>query len=210
MDFISWTQIVIICSLGAMSPGPSLAMVLRNTIKGGKKQGVLTGIGHGLGICVYAGLVVTGVSIALVSSPHLEAVINYAGAILLVWLGLSFIGVKFMPVLAVSSNEELEGKENHHHEGLISGFLIALLNPKIAAFFLAVFSPFLRSEADVLEKSILIVTAGGIDVVWYIVVALFFSGSIVNHGLERYATIIEKTIGGFLLFLAIGLIVRIW
>ena len=89
MDFLSWLQIVIICALGAMSPGPSLAIVLRNTIKGGKKQGVLTGIGHGLGICIYAGLVVAGLTIVLVTNPQLKAVINYAGAILLVWLGLS-------------------------------------------------------------------------------------------------------------------------
>ena len=32
--------------LGAMSPGPSLAVVLRNTIAGGRSQGVATGIGH--------------------------------------------------------------------------------------------------------------------------------------------------------------------
>ena len=81
---------------------------------------------------------------------------------------------------------------------------------KIAVFFLAAFSPFLRSEADVLEKVILIVTAGGIDVVWYIVVAFVFSGSIFSHGLARHSSKIAKTIGGFLLFLAIGLIVRIW
>ena len=210
MDFISWVQIVIICSLGAMSPGPSLAIVLRNTIKGGKKQGVLTGIGHGLGICIYAGLVVTGVTIALLSSPRLEAVINYAGAILLVWLGLSFIGVKFMRAFGVSSNEELEGTENYHHEGFISGFLIALLNPKIAAFFLDIFSPFLSAEAHLFEKAILIFTAGVIDALWYIFVALVLSGSAATQILQTHSVKIEKTIGGFLLFLAVGLILRTW
>ncbi len=121
-----------------------------------------------------------------------------------------FIGLKLPQVYGISAKNGSKKKEHCSHEGFVGGLLVALLNPKIAAFFLAVFSPFLRSEADVFEKVILIVTAGGIDVVWYIVVALVFSGSIVNHGLERHATKIEKTIGGLLLFLAIGLIVRIW
>ena len=210
MDFFSWLQIVIICSLGAMSPGPSLAIVLRNTIKGGKKQGVLTGIGHGLGICIYAGLVVTGLTIALVSSPNLEALINYAGAILLVWLGLSFIGVKFIPAFGILSSEKLEEKKNLHHEGFISGFLIALLNPKIAAFFLAIFSPFLSAKAHLFEKVILIFTAGGIDALWYIFVVLVLSRSVFSRILETHSAKIEQTIGGFLLFLAVGLILRTW
>jgi threonine/homoserine/homoserine lactone efflux protein len=37
-----------------MSPGPSLAVVLRNTMVGGRRQGVMTGIGHGIGFGVYA------------------------------------------------------------------------------------------------------------------------------------------------------------
>ena len=63
MDFLSWLQVLTICMLGAMSPGPSLAVILRNTIKGGKQQGVMTGVGHGLGIYFYAALVATGLSI---------------------------------------------------------------------------------------------------------------------------------------------------
>ena len=208
MDFLSWMQIVIICSLGAMSPGPSLGLVLRNTIKGGKKSGVLTAIGHGLGICIYAGIVVTGLSIALVTNPQLKLVIDYVGALLLLWLGLAFIGVKLPQGLGVSPKNVSKELEHSSNEGFVSGLLVALLNPKIAAFFLAVFSPFLRAEADYLEKSILIVTAGGIDAMWYLVVALGFSGSIVINSLERHATKIEKAIGGFLLFLAAGLIFR--
>ncbi|MBM09980.1 MAG: lysine transporter LysE [Magnetovibrio sp.] len=205
MDFLSWLQIVMVCALGAMSPGPSLAIVFRNTIKGGKKSGVFTAVGHGLGICIYAGLVVTGLSVALVTNPQLRVVIDYVGATLLLWLGLAFIGIKLPLFSGMAAKNVSKRMEHYSHEGFVSGLLVALLNPKIAVFFLAVFSPFLRSEADVIEKAILIVTAGGIDLVWYAVVALVFSGSIVNHGLERHAIKIEKTIGGVLIFLAIGL-----
>ena len=208
MDFLSWMQVVIICCLGAMSPGPSLAIVLRNTVKGGKKEGVFTGLGHGLGICIYAGLVVTGLSIALVANPQVKIVIDYLGATLLLWLGLGFIGLKLPSVFVSFSKENSNDKKKLHDEGFASGFLIALLNPKIAAFFLAIFSPFLQAEAHLIEKFILILTAGGIDALWYSLVALVLSGSIATRILERHASKIEKTIGGFLLFLAAGLIYR--
>ena len=43
-----------VCAMGAISPGPSLVVVLRNTISGGRLQGVMTGIGHGIGLSIYA------------------------------------------------------------------------------------------------------------------------------------------------------------
>ena len=54
MESAAWISIASICAVGAMSPGPSLAVVVRNTITGGRLQGVLTGIGHALGVGIYA------------------------------------------------------------------------------------------------------------------------------------------------------------
>ena len=51
--------------LGAVSPGPSLAVVLRNSLSGGRRQGVLAGLGHGLGFGVYAFLSAVGISAAI-------------------------------------------------------------------------------------------------------------------------------------------------
>ena len=47
-----------ICILGAMTPGPSLAMVLKHTINGGRNNGIAVGISHGLGVALYAVLTV--------------------------------------------------------------------------------------------------------------------------------------------------------
>ena len=96
--------------------------------------------------------------------------------------------------------------ETSSHGSFLSGFLIAFLNPKIAAFFLAVFSPFLRLEASSMEKAILALTAGTLDTLWYVFVALVLSGTAVSEVLNKYSVAIEKAIGGLLLFLAVGLI----
>jgi len=67
-----------------MSPGPSLAVVLRNTIEGGKIQGVIIGLGHVLGIYFYAAVVATGLSIFLSSAPKLELYVSLTGVALLI------------------------------------------------------------------------------------------------------------------------------
>ena len=50
----SWIAITIAFVLGAMSPGPSLSIVLRNTLVKGKTNGVLTGLGHGFGFSLFS------------------------------------------------------------------------------------------------------------------------------------------------------------
>ena len=62
MDPGSWFAIAAVCATGAASPGPSLAVVVKNTVRGGRTQGVLTGIGHGIGVGIYSFGAVVGVS----------------------------------------------------------------------------------------------------------------------------------------------------
>jgi threonine/homoserine/homoserine lactone efflux protein len=204
VDFVSWLQVLLVCVLGAMSPGPSVAVVLRNTLRGGKAQGVLTGIGHGLGIYLYAGLVVTGLAVALAAVPQLEKIVSVVGIALLLWLGLKFLGVRLS-----KARIETESKVVAGHSGFVTGFLIAFLNPKIAAFFLAVFTPFLHTDASNLEKAILALTAGTVDTLWYVLVAVVLSGASLTRFLERNTTTIERVMGALLLFLAAGLVYRL-
>ena len=67
MDLSSILALSFVCAMGAMSPGPSLAVVLRNTISGGRLQGIMTGIGHGIGFGLYALVAVTGLSALLLA-----------------------------------------------------------------------------------------------------------------------------------------------
>ena len=62
MDIDSWLQLVAVCFLGAISPGPSLALVVNNTIVRGRSFGVATGIGHGTGIGIWALLTAAGIA----------------------------------------------------------------------------------------------------------------------------------------------------
>ena len=70
MDFTQWSQLALICVLGAMSPGPSLAVILRNSVSGGRTQGIMSGIGHGLGITFYAVIAIAGLVAMFKNIPN--------------------------------------------------------------------------------------------------------------------------------------------
>ena len=75
MTFFLWSQFAIVCIIGAMSPGPSLAVVIRNNINYNRLAGILTSIGHGLGIGVYATLSVLGLGFILQTNQSIFLII---------------------------------------------------------------------------------------------------------------------------------------
>ena len=87
----AWAALATVFILGAMSPGPSLAVVLRNTMVGGRRQGVMTGIGHGIGFGIYAFLAAAGIATALTLHESTETILKWGGIALLLWLGVNFL-----------------------------------------------------------------------------------------------------------------------
>ena len=88
MEMTSWLALAAICVMGAISPGPSLALIIRNTVQGGQGHGVATALGHGLGVGIYALITALGLSVLITQTPLLFDLIRYGGAAFLAWLGV--------------------------------------------------------------------------------------------------------------------------
>ena len=127
MDVKSLLWMSFICAMGAISPGPSLAVVLRNTISGGRFRGVMTAIGHGIGFCIYAFMAVMGLSSALLANKQIFYLVQSAGVLFFIWLAFNMITYK----KSVFS----EKYEKSLYRGFLEGFMITFLNPKILVFF---------------------------------------------------------------------------
>ncbi len=191
--------------MGAMSPGPSLAVILRNTISGGRTQGVMSGIGHGLGITFYAVFAVAGLLVIINTIPHFYNFAQLAGSFFLIWLGgkmiISFFKKDYAP------NKKMQSK-NSAHQGFLEGFMIAILNPKIAAWLLALFSQFVQPDALLAEQFVIVSTVGFIDASWYCLVAFLASSNKLIKGLQHNYSRIELGMGILLIILAAGMIWR--
>ncbi|BBI63410.1 hypothetical protein HSBAA_47160 [Vreelandella sulfidaeris] len=88
MPLTLWLSLAAICAMGAMSPGPSLALVLRHTLGGGRFNGVTAAIFHTLGVGFYALLTVWGLGALIAGFPLLFQLITWSGAAYLAWLGV--------------------------------------------------------------------------------------------------------------------------
>ncbi|MFM5603262.1 LysE family translocator [Aeromonas caviae] len=203
MELTSWLALAAICVMGAISPGPSLALIIRNTVQGGQGHGVATALGHGLGVGIYALITALGLAILITQTPLLFDLIRYGGAAFLAWLGIKAL-------LARPAGGEV-GKEEGHpprgRQGAFEGFMVAFLNPQLAIFFIALFSQFVHADTGWREGGIMMLTAGGIDALWYVLVALVLSRGPVLAWLKAKSTVIDKVSGLVLLGLALKVVI---
>ena len=202
MEFHLWLSLVLICVLGALSPGPSLALVIKNTIHGGAKQGYATAISHGLGVAIYAGACIAGLGVLIVNSPVLFQFLQYGGAAFLVYLG-----VKALLAKKPSTNDDNQAVDINVN-GWRDGFLIAFLNPKLAIFFIALFSQFIDANASIEQKMIMVSTVGLIDGIWYCLVTFALTRGNIIEKLRNNSHIVDKVTGVVLISLATRVVLQ--
>ena len=198
MEIEQWLKIALLCTLGAMSPGPSLAVILNNTLSGGKSTGIYTSLLHGLGVGGYALLVVTSGSLALKSYPFIESLLEISGAGLLCWLALQ----------SWPRQTSQNFQDQVYKTSIWNGLLIVLCNPKITIFFLAIFSPSLGAIFGWQNWLGLAVMVGVIDAVWYILVVLVASNSLFQISDEIWRERIGKLMSIIMALIALEIIIK--
>ncbi len=194
MTLTAWLTILGICCLGAMSPGPSLAVVLKHTLAGGRTQGMITAVTHGLGVGLYAFVCISGLAVVIVTSQTLFTALQWSGAAYLLWLGIKGLFSRSNP------NQPLP--EVEAHKAAQDGFMIVFLNPKIAVFFIALFSQVVGTDTTVLGKITYASTAMVVDGSWYIVVVWLFSNERWLAKLQEKRIWLDRIFGAVLVGLA--------
>ena len=197
MTLITFGQVFIVCLLGAMSPGPSMAVVIHNAIFKGRYNGILTSIGHGLGITIYATFAVLGLGLIIETN-----IIIFNSLKILSIIFLIFIGMK-----SILDKEKLNLEKKDVKEKTISflqGFSISIFNPKIFVWFIAIYSQFMSINNGLIFNIYLISIAGFVDAFWYIFLTLAVTKASALTFFQTKILLIKK-IQGFL-FVAIGLV----
>ena len=202
MDVQAIIILALVCASGAISPGPSLAVVIRNTITGGRAQGIMTGLGHGIGLTIYAFIAVMGLSSMLIGNQTLFVSVQIAGSFWLIWIGCNMI--------LSSSKESSKKNVDRRKRGFVEGFMISFLNPKILIFFVAVFSQFIHNELTNIDRTIIVMVAGVIDTFWYVFVAMLLAGSNFIDKIKKYSVWIDRFTGVLLIGLSLAIIIRMF
>ena len=197
MSTVIFFQIFFVCLLGAMSPGPSMVVVVNNAIFKNRYQGILTSIGHGIGIGIYALFAVLGIGIAIEANLFLFNGIRILSVIFLIYLGVKSI---------INKTKIDFDKKNNTKEGATSflqGFSISILNPKIFIWFVAIYSQFMSLDNDIIFNSYLVLTAGFVDAAWYIFLTLLVTSNLALEFVKNKIAKLQKFLG--IIFIALGL-----
>ena len=124
-----------------ITPGPDIIYVIVRGAAQGPRAGLAAAAGLCTGIIGHTALCVAGVSALLVASATAFAIVKYAGALYLIWLGYSFWRGNGQIDLAAG------GVTQPASAIYRQTILMNLLNPKVALFFLA-FLPQFASPAN--------------------------------------------------------------
>lgn len=212
MSLEAWLSLAMLCTVGAMTPGPSLAVVLGSTLRGGRTAGLAAALAHGLAVGLYALLTIAGLATLLTASTTLFALLQLAAAGYLAHLAWQAWQPPFGPPMrdgaAPSEHKTRPGTTERGLAAARDGFMIAFLNPKLALFMLALFAPFISADQGLMTKALLVMTIGGIDAIWYSTVVLLIVQAGLMSTLEQHAARIERLYALLLLLLSVTLAVR--
>ncbi|GAA5317878.1 MAG: LysE family translocator [Candidatus Pelagadaptatus aseana] len=194
MTLFEWLTLAGLCWMGAASPGPSLAVMVDQTMKGGRQHGIYTALAHGAGVGCYALLAALGLALALQQSPVVFDVLR--------WLGAAFLLYLAYKALTAPTEFVREESDVSVREGVLTGFLTAFLNPKLAIFFLAVYTQFITEDSTLWQKLGMAAVSMGVDALWYVVVVVMVSHPAVIDRLEHSASVVNKVFGVLLIVVA--------
>jgi threonine/homoserine/homoserine lactone efflux protein len=135
----SWETLVAFATLTivvAYFPGPALLYTAAQTISHGRRAGFMAMLGIHLGCYLHVFAAAFGLSAVFKHVPELYVAVKLAGAFYLVWLGIGMIRAKLAQGDAPATSPKTVKR------ALVDSFIVEVLNPKVALFFIALLPQF--------------------------------------------------------------------
>ena len=132
-------------------PGPDMALVARNVFRHGTRAGYVTAVGVCLGILCWAVAAAVGVSAVLASSAVAFTVLKLAGAVYLIYLGITTLRA---PDHSLAAAHAGDATRSSPRRSLAQGLLSAMLNPKLGVFFVTLLPQFVTPGDDAFVRSL--------------------------------------------------------
>jgi threonine/homoserine/homoserine lactone efflux protein len=186
------TAFVLTCVLVIVSPGPSLAVVVDQTLRAGRWAGVATVAGNTTGLVFWASASVLGLTALVRTSEIAFLALKIAGAVYLCWLGFAALR------RSLRRQEEQVAVDPPRPKGLVASYRAGLIanvsNPKAAVLYLALFPQFLPSDGGTLgDTAALAGVQMGISASYYLLVVLaidtvrrFLAKPLVRRALDQF------------------------
>ena len=141
MSLELYAAYLVACLIVVLVPGPTVTLILANSIRHGTRAGLANVLGTQVGLAVMIGVVGLGLTSLIEAMGHWFDWLRLAGAAYLIWLGWKMIRSAGIASATAPSRAPRGGF-------LLQGALVALSNPKTLVFFGAFFPQFIDPARD--------------------------------------------------------------
>lgn len=140
---MAWSFIVVVVAL-VLLPGADFALIVRNTLSGGWRQGVLTTAGVSSAAATQGLLVTVGLAGLIVRVQPLFTALKWGGVAYLAWLAFGMLKSAVRGEYLAVGESRLVNPWVAYRQG----FLCNAMNPKILVFYLSLLSQFVAPDSS--------------------------------------------------------------
>ncbi len=160
-----------------ITPGPDMLYVLGRSLTQGRRIGIVSAVGIGVGTFFHIAAAAVGLSALLMTSALAFQLVKWAGAAYLIYLGVKMV-LSRKPVTMGEALPEVSSTR-----AFTQAIVTNLLNPKVALFFLAFLPQFVDHQRGHAPMQI-------------IVLGLLFDlgGTLVNSAVAYFASALRRTL----------------
>lgn len=193
-------------TLLTISPGVDTLLVIRNTARGGVRDGITTSVAICCGLFIHATISALGISLILLQSAWAFHMLKLVGAGYLIWLGVtSLLAARRGEGLPVGSVTKRLSPVSRW-QPVKEGFLSNVLNPKTVVFYMAFLPQFIAPGDPALLKSLWLAGVHFIIAnIWQISVVLMVGSAGKWLANARFAQVLNAATGSVLVVFGIRL-----
>jgi threonine/homoserine/homoserine lactone efflux protein len=180
MDLTPWLAFVAAATAMLLIPGPTILLVIGQSLGGGARNALPLAAGVALGDLTAMSLSLAGMGALLAASATAFAAVKWAGAAYLVWLGVKLWRA---PVDAAAAPPLPAAR------AMREAYVVTALNPKGIVFFVAFVPQFIDPARPFLPQAAILVatfvTLAALNAAAYALLAARLSGAVRRPGLRR-------------------------
>lgn len=160
MSLETWLAYTLACVVLTIIPGPSVMLVVGQTLMRGKTAAVMCILGDVVGSIVLTGLSFAGVGAILAASTVLFQIVKWTGVVYLAWLGYSQIRAARRDSVALEPGI----RAGSAWGSFWAGTLTAIFNPKAIVFYMAFLAQFIDPAADMTVQLVVLTLTSSVVV----------------------------------------------
>jgi threonine/homoserine/homoserine lactone efflux protein len=188
--FLIWQHL-----LGLLSIGPCTALVIRTSLYD-RISGLKTVLGATLGSFSIKTISVLGFAVLMMQNPNLFAIFKLLGGGYLIYLGILSI-IRSFKEFGTKATIRLE---NNKENPFIAGYFMSMSNPLSSIRFIALFSTAISSDISLFAQISYLLILALISLVFYGMMALFFSTHKIQDFLNKYRFVLSFILGCTLIY----------